>query len=267
MGRPTPLTDTHCHIHEADYVDSEGAYQRAQDQGVARMICVGTDLDSSRRAVAFANSHPGAQASIALHPHIATEVDRTELAAMWRGIEQLAGQNTQKIIAIGECGLDYFYHSDAKARKAQQDMLRRHITLAAQRDLPLIFHVREAFADFWPIFDEFSRSKAIKGVLHSFTDSRENADIAIKKGLFIGVNGISTFTKDPAQQAMFAAIPLNKLLIETDAPYLTPIPLRGKVNEPAYVKHVALFHATVRGVPMEEVAAATSNNATQLFSI
>jgi TatD DNase family protein len=131
--------------------------------------------------------------------------------------------------------------------------------------LPVIFHVREAFDDFWPIFDNYEGK--IRGVLHSFTDSQANMEAAIERGLYIGVNGISTFTKDEAQKEMFASIPLDKLLLETDAPFLTPTPFRGKVNEPAFVRQVAEHHAKIRGLSLDEIATATTANAHALFAL
>lgn len=254
------LTDTHCHIHESDYpLGAEQAYQRALAAGVDRMVCVGTDLDSSQRALAFAAQHDRAWAAIGLHPH-----EATRSGIDFEAPSQLAVDRPAKLVAVGECGLDYFYHDDPADRRRQQQLLRRHLSLAAEYNLPVIFHVREAFADFWPIYEDF---KAVRGVLHSFTDSQAELERALGHGLLIGVNGISTFTKDPAQQAMFATIPLENLLLETDAPYLTPKPIRGTVNEPAYVKHVARFHAALRGITEETVAAATTHNATQVFQL
>jgi TatD DNase family protein len=138
------------------------------------------------------------------------------------------------------------------------------IQLALDHNLPIIFHVREAFDDFWPIFDNF---RGIRGELHSFTDTRLNLDEGLKRGLYVGVNGISTFTKDPAQQTMFANIPLEKMLLETDAPFLTPVPFRGKVNEPAFVRTIAECQAVIRELPFEQIAAVTTANAHALFAL
>lgn len=146
----------------------------------------------------------------------------------------------------------------------QIQALEAQIQLALDHNLPIIFHVREAFADFWPIFDNF---RGIRGELHSFTDTQLNLDEGLKRGLYVGVNGISTFTKDPLQQAMFANIPLEKMLLETDAPFLTPTPFRGKVNEPAFVRNVAEHQAAVRELPLEQIAAATTANAHALFAL
>jgi len=247
------LVDTHCHIHEVSYpLDQSEVLARAEQENVQKMICVGTSEQSSREAVAFAAQHDHIFASIGVHPHDTKD-----------GYDQLASLPREHVVAVGEIGLDYFYtHSP---REVQIAALRAQIDLALDRSLPIIFHVREAFDDFWPIFDSYEGQ--IRGVLHSFTDSQENMSAAVDRGLYIGVNGISTFTKDPAQQAMFAAIPLEKLLLETDAPFLTPTPLRGKVNEPAFVRHVAQHQATIRGLSIEVIATKTSANAHALFAL
>jgi TatD DNase family protein len=247
------LIDTHCHIHEPYELPLDEVLQRAVDADVQEYICIGTSEESSKSAVEYAAVHPEAYAAIGVHPH--------DTKDGYGAIAALAG-SSDKIVAVGEVGLDYFYsHSP---REVQLVALEYQIQLALKHDLPIIFHVREAFDDFWPIFDKFP---GIRGELHSFTDSADNLKIALEKGLYIGVNGISTFTKDEAQMAMFDSIPLDRLLLETDAPFLTPKPFRGKVNEPAYVKLVAQYHADRRGLRLEEIADATTANARTLFRI
>jgi len=249
------LIDTHCHIHEADYpLDSEAVIVHAREAGVSQMICVGTSEDSSREALRFAVAHDDVFAAIGVHPHDSKD-GLGEIA-------RFAPAKEQKLIAIGEIGLDYFYsHSP---RETQIAALETQIQLALDHDLPVIFHVREAFTDFWPIFDNFH---GIRGELHSFTDNEANLHEALTRGLYIGVNGISTFTKDDAQKQMFAHIPLEKMLLETDAPFLTPTPFRGKVNEPAFVRNVAAFHANNRGISLDELGRLTSANARALFAL
>lgn len=250
------LIDTHCHIHEASYPhDADAVLARAVHAGVARMVCVGTSETSSFEAVKFATEHNEVFSAVGVHPH--------DTKDGWEKIEGLFTQKQSgKIVAVGEIGLDYFYtHSP---REVQIKALEAQIDLAIRYDVPIIFHVREAFDDFWPIFDNF---QGIRGELHSFTDTRQQLEQGLKRGLFIGVNGISTFTKDPHQQKMFASIPVNRMLFETDAPFLTPTPLRGKINEPAFVTYVAEHHAKLRGISTEEIASITSTNATALFAL
>ncbi len=167
-----------------------------------------------------------------------------------------------KIVAIGECGLDYFYGHSSK--EDQERALRYQIELALEYDLPMIFHVRDAFDDFWPIFDSYT---GVRGELHSFTDTTQNLDKALTRGLFIGVNGIMTFTGNDWQLEVARRIPLDRLLLETDAPFLTPRPLRGKVNEPARVLLVAEFLSDLRQEPIDELAHHTVLNARRLFSL
>jgi len=246
------FVDTHCHIHEADYpLNREETIVRSTEAGVTPLLCVGTNLDSSHQAIHFADTHENVYATIGVHPHDTKD---------GFDIRPFAG-TSEKIVAVGEIGLDYFYTHSSK--ETQIDALEAQIETALEYDLPIVFHVREAFDDFWPIFDSY---EGIRGVLHSFTDTEENLAEALKRGLYIGVNGISTFTKDDTQKAMFDAIPLDRLVFETDAPFLTPAPFRGKVNEPAFVKTIAEYHALRRGISVEEIATATTANARVLFT-
>lgn len=253
------LVDTHCHIHEADYpLDIDSVIKRAHQANVKKMICVGTDESSSRLAIEFASKHEGIFCSIGVHPH--------ESKGGCKVLAELVDRNNPKIVAIGEIGLDYFHmHS---SREDQIRVLEEQIQLALKHDLPIVFHVRDAFDDFWPVFDNFkSHSQHIRAELHSFTDNMKNAEEGLRRGLFIGVNGYSTFVKDEAQVSMFKNLPLDKLLLETDAPYLTPAPFRGKVNEPAYVKEIAEYHANIRDITFDEVATTTTANTKLLFGI
>ena len=246
--------DTHCHIHELDYQGEEDALKRAIDAGVTSVICVGTSEESSVEAVRFAGEHKNVYASVGVHPHDSKDG--------WDQVAELLKTKDKKIIAVGEIGLDYHYnHSPSQI---QIKALESQLQLAVDYDLPVIFHVREAFDEFWPIFDNF---KKIKGELHSYTDSIKNLNQGLKRGLYIGVNGISTFTRDDQQKEMFDAIPLEFMLLETDAPFLTPSPFRGKINEPAFVREIAQYHADRRGISVEETAQKTTANARKLFSI
>lgn len=247
------LIDTHCHIHESNYpLDIGDVLSRAHHSGINQMICVGTNEQSSKEAVEFAHNHEHIYAAIGVHPH--------DTKDGYRAIEAMF--DDPNVVAVGEIGLDYFYtHSP---REVQIKALEAQLQLALDHNLPIVFHVREAFADFWPIFDNFH---GIKGELHSFTDTKSQLEQGLSRGLYIGVNGISTFTKDEAQKEMFASIPVERLLLETDAPFLTPTPFRGKVNEPAFVRSVAEHHAKIRGLSLEEIASATTANATALFAL
>lgn len=253
------FTDTHCHIHEPRYNDAEGARDRATEQGVERLVCVGTDEETSAEAVKFAELHERVWASVGLHPHDATH-GAGSIDTLEELIKKDKNAHVGKIVAVGECGLDYFYTHSPK--ETQVAMLEAQLQLASRYELPVIFHVREAFDDFWPIFDRYT---GIRGVLHSFTDSVQNLEKAYERGLYVGVNGISTFTKDEAQRDMFASIRLDRLLLETDSPFLTPVPHRGKLNEPAFITNVAHYIANLRSINLEELSRATERNATTLF--
>ena len=246
------LIDTHCHIHEPEAKDVIGQLQRAHSAGVNKVLCVGTSQQSSKQAVKFASLHPEAYAIIGVHPH--------ESKHGYSEIEQLA--SSKKVVGIGEIGLDYYYSHSPKA--VQIAALKAQLDVAAKHNLPVSFHIRDGFDDFWPIIEKYP---TIKGVIHSFTDSSENLQKALNRGFYIGLNGISTFTKDEAQKALFDSIPLERILFETDAPFLTPAPYRGKINEPGYVRLIAEYHAKRRGITLEEISKITSKNARALFAI
>lgn len=265
------LFDTHCHLHEAirrttpvydkwhekGGIDADEILTAARQAGVGRILCVGTTLADSELAIEFVKEREGLWASIGIHPHEAHEhldkVTRDRFAAL---------ATSEKVVAVGECGLDYFYTHSPK--EEQLEVLRFQIELALEHNLPMSFHVREAFDDFWPIFEQY---QGVRGVLHSFTDSMENMERAVKHGLYIGVNGIATFAKSPDQLAMYKAIPLGSLLLETDAPFLTPTPYRGTICKPEHVRVTAEFVANLRGETFKRTTAATTQNAATLFGV
>lgn len=264
--------DTHCHLHEltedlsptharwlADRKPrtAEEVIERAKKSQVSRMICIGTTAADSKLAVRFASSRRDVWATIGIHPHEAKHhIDQTVLS----DFSQLV--SSAKVVGIGETGLDYYYGLSPK--EDQEKILRFQIELAIEHNLPVSFHVRDAFDDFWPIFDSYN---GVKGVLHSFTDSRVNADKALERGLIIGINGIATFTKDKNQLELYRSLPEESIVLETDAPYLTPAPFRGTMCEPEHVRATAEFVANLRGVSLSEIAKTTTVNATKLFKI
>lgn len=270
------LTDTHCHIHESGDI-SEGdtdptrqrwfklgnlppqeLAKRAREQNVARLICVGCTLADSQKAISFAQTQEGAWASIGLHPH-----EAKRYASDQEALDTFAALAAQpKVVAVGECGLDYFYNNSPAPQQAA--MLRFQIELALRHNLPMIFHVREAFDDFWPIFDSY---KGIRGVIHSFSATQQDLAEILKRDLYVGLNGIMTFTKNEEQLAAAKAVPLNRLLLETDAPFLTPAPDRGTICEPKHVRTVAEYLAKLRGASLEAIAQATTHNAQVLFDL
>jgi TatD DNase family protein len=272
------LFDTHCHTHEmvrkttpvydkwySDGVERtpESVITAAHEAGVTRMLNIGTTLADSEQAIAFAKDREGQWASIGIHPHEAANHQSAEAKDAFKALLK-DGPRKNKIIAIGECGLDYFYTHSPK--EAQLELLKFQIELALEHELPLSFHVREAFDDFWPIFESY-RGANIRGVLHSFTDTVENMEMAAKYGLYFGVNGIATFAKNEENRVIYRTIPQHLLLLETDAPFLTPIPFRGKVCESKHVRVTAEYLAGLREQTLEDIAVTTTANARALFSI
>jgi TatD DNase family protein len=265
------LFDTHCHLHEltekltpvydkwrSDGVERtpEGVIAAAQEAGVNRLLCIGTSYPDSELAVNFVQNRENVWASIGIHPHEAeTALAEGHLDAFAALVDR------PKVIAVGETGLDYFYNHSPK--EAQIEVLKFQLQLAVEHNLPVSFHVREALDDFWPIFDEFP---GLRGVLHSFTDNAANLEKALERGLYIGVNGIATFASE-AQRVIYRTIPQQSLLLETDAPFLTPVPYRGKVCESKHVRVTAEFLSDLRGEPLQQLALATTANARKLFNV
>ena len=264
----TELIDTHCHIHDSEYdflIDE--VLDQAKQAGVVAMICVGTDSRSNYEAQAFCQNRDNCYYSLALHPHEVAKTSLNDLKRQWQQLtvlaKQAAGQG--KLVAIGECGLDYYYHQAQATLKKQRQLLSWHLQLADELALPVIFHVRRAFDDFWPVYDN---QPAVAGVIHSFSDNQKRVNQTLKRPeLYLGLNGIMTFSKDPQQLEAARKLPLEKLVLETDAPYLTPAPDRGKLNAPANLRLIADFLAELRQQPKELLAQATTANARKLFKL
>ncbi|MGB4758586.1 MAG: TatD family hydrolase [Candidatus Saccharimonadales bacterium] len=243
------------HPHEAKhYTQTARADQPAQPPAEPELLAHRVVADSS--APLPYQSYGAVRAS--MEPSATAKSVRSDFAQEFEGLCK-----SSKVVAMGECGLDYYYGHSPK--EDQIAILKFQIELALKHDLPLIFHVREAFADFWPIFDSYEGK--IRGVLHSYTDNQANLERAIKAGLYIGVNGIATFAKSEAQIAVYNAIPLDNLLLETDAPFLTPVPHRGTICKPKHVRDTAGYLAELRGESLETLAAQTTQNAQTLFGL
>jgi TatD DNase family protein len=227
---------------------------RARAAGVGVCLAIGTDVDDSRRAVALAAAQPDVFAAVGVHPHESGGLTD-------EGLEELARlAECERVVAFGEIGLDYYYeHSPPDVQRAR---FADQIDLAARLGLPLVIHTRDAWDDTFRILDEHRHQG---GVFHCFTGAREQAEQAISRGFFVSFSGIVTFNKAQALQAAAREVPLDRVLIETDCPYLSPVPHRGTRNEPAYVALVARKIAELRGVPVEEVARASSGNARRCF--
>lgn len=258
--------DTHCHIHDPHFFDAdaaETAYAAAVAAGVEWMICIATSLEDSRRAIAFAKAHPQhCRASIGIHPHEAATLTEKQIQQQLIELEMLA--SAPEVVAVGECGFDFYYNDKTECLSRQRALLEGQIAIALQYDLPLSFHVREAFDEFWQVINRYNN---VRGVLHSFTDRPSHLEKALQSKLLIGINGIATFTSHVWQNELFRTIPLENIVVETDSPFLTPSPKRGKINTPENVIYITKYLASLRGESQESIVEATTNNAQHLFRL
>ncbi|MCC7273077.1 MAG: TatD family hydrolase [Alphaproteobacteria bacterium] len=252
------LVDSHCHLDFPDFaVEREAVLARARAAGVGTMLTIGTKVSEFPRVRAIAEAHPDIWCSVGIHPHEAASEPDT-------GADALAAlARHPKVVGIGEAGLDYFY--DHSPRDRQQEVFRVHALAARTTGLPLIVHARDADEDMAAILAAESGGGALKGVLHCFSSGRRLAETAVALGFYISFSGILTFKKADELRAIARDLPLDRLLVETDAPYLAPIPHRGKRNEPAFVTYTAAMLAAVRGVGVGEIEAATTANFFRLF--
>ncbi|MFO0862297.1 MAG: TatD family hydrolase [Candidatus Saccharibacteria bacterium] len=262
------LIDTHAHIHFDEFKDNlTGLFSRALETGVESIITVGTDDVDSRQALEFVRNKEIAQtakgislyASVGIHPHDAHLGGDGFLT-----IKELV-QNEEysnKLVAIGECGLDYYKNLSSPIE--QKEMLRWQIELAQECSLPLIFHVRDAWEDFFAIIKDYPK---VRGVIHSFTGTKREVEQALDYNLHFGLNGIVTFTKQQAQLDGVLAIPKERIVLETDCPFLTPVPMRGKINEPGYMHFTAEFVANLRNEKLEEFSQEILANSNALFKL
>ncbi len=254
--RPSQLewTDSHCHVHDARIPDgTEAAVQAAAGAGVTTLISVGCDRETSLAAIAVAEIHPQVYATVGLHPHDAVN-----------GVDTIVDLfDVEGIVAVGECGLDYYY--DHSPREVQQRVFAEQIALANDRALPLVIHTRDAWDDTFAVLADVGVPS--RTVFHCFTGGPDEARRALDAGALLSFSGIVTFKGAPEVQAAAAMCPLDRMLVETDSPYLAPVPHRGKPNRPAWVPHVGQHIADLRDIPVAEVAAATTANARSVFSL
>jgi TatD DNase family protein len=252
------LVDSHCHLDFPDFTgELDAVVDRARAAGIARMVTISTRVARHAELLTIVERFPDVYCSVGTHPHHADE--ELDITAA----DLLVRAQHAKVVAIGEAGLDYHY--DRSPRAAQERGFRTHIKAARESGLPLIIHSREADADTARILEEETGQGAFPAVLHCFTGGAELARRAIALGLFISFTGILTFKNSAALRAIAADLPGDRILVETDAPYLAPSPFRGKRNEPAYVGEVAKVLAEARGVSFEEIAQRTTDNFFALF--
>lgn len=254
-GLPTvPVTDTHCHLYDPRVPEgTDGLVAAARAAGVHRMITVGCDRATSEQAIEIASRHDNVWATVGLHPHEAKF-----------GVGTIADLfDRPKVIAVGECGLDYFYnHSD---RPAQRQAFAEQIHIAHGRNLPLVIHTRDAWDDTLAILD--TEGMPARTIFHCFTGGPAEAEACLARGAYLSFSGIITFKNADDLREAARRTPLDRLLIETDSPYLAPIPHRGRPNQPAYVTHVAAGVAAAIGRSVDEVAVASDHNAVIAFHL
>ncbi len=253
------LVDSHCHLDFPDFAPDFGdVVSRARAAGVGIMLTIGTRLSRFGEVRAIAERYTQIYCTAGVHPHNTSEEGLEGPAPL------LECARHEKVVGIGETGFDFFYKHSAP--EAQERSFRAHIAAARESGLPLIVHARDADHETIRVLDEEQRHGAYGGVIHCFTGSRMLADRAVAMGLHISFSGILTFKNARDLQDTARAVPLDRLLIETDAPYLAPVPQRGQRNEPAFVAHTATFLAQLRGETTERIAAITSENFFRLFS-
>jgi len=257
------MIDSHCHIHSSAFeLDGDVIIAESKAAGVTKFVCVGTDVDDSRGAVAFAATRAEVWASVGIHPHEA----KKESARIGE-INKLASRD--RVVAIGECGLDYWY--EYSPRDIQKRIFEKQLKIGLKHDLPFIFHIRgsksdpnDAFVDFFKIVEKYEN---IRGVVHSFSAGHDQLKGVLSKSLKVGVNGIATFSQDQSMLRALTVMPSGVFMLETDTPYLTPVPKRGKVNSPKYMGYTAKFLAELRETTVADIETSTTRTAEQLFGI
>ena len=278
------LIDTHCHLHDSQWFtpDQQAEFlQNAHESGVEKIVCIGTNHEDSLKARDFAATHDGVYWTYGIHPEFVNTISEVSelVSSPFRESPEATAEDEDArppqrradatscpekdgsvgsetlLIAIGEVGLDYHY--PGYNRSAQIKLFEQMLQLAKDYDLPVSLHIREAFTDAFAVLDNFPETR---GVIHSFTGSKKELKRALERGFYIGVNGLATYTTPPLP-------PLERILLETDAPFLTPVPFRGTINKPGYVKQIAAYLATKLEVTELEIAEQTTKNARQIFKI
>ncbi len=253
------LIDSHAHLDDKRFdSDRDMLIKNLKDNGLDLVINIGADLQTSIASVSLAEKYENIYAAIGVHPHSAKEMDNSTIEILKSFAKR------EKVVAIGEIGLDFHY--DNSPRDVQRKWFKEQLKLAKEVDLPVVIHTREASQETFDILKEAQDGK-LRGVLHCYSGSVEMALEYIKLGFYISLGGPVTFNNAKVSREVAKAVPLDKLLIETDCPYLTPVPYRGKRNEPIFVKYVAETIAEIRGISLEELGEATNRNTKELFKI
>lgn len=258
MNTPVRLVDSHCHLDHLDAAARREAVARAVRAGVRGMLTICTSLAATEDVAEIAREHsPHVKMAVGVHPHRVGAEGVPEQATL----EALAARDD--VAGLGETGLDYFY--DKSPRDEQAESFRRHIRASNAKGVPFIVHTRDADADTIRILDDEAAAGRLSGVLHCFSSGRALAERALELGMYVSLSGILTFNNAEEVRAIAADVPLDRLLVETDTPFLAPVPMRGKKNEPAYTVHTAKKLAELKGVSETELAEATTANFARLF--
>ncbi|CAN5841174.1 TatD family hydrolase [soil metagenome] len=253
------LIDSHCHLDFPELAsDESGVLARARTAGVSGLLTIGTRLDQFDRVRAIAERHGNVWCSVGVHPHEAKEEGQRTPDRL------IEASRHAKVVGIGETGLDFYY--EHSPRDEQVESFRSHIAAARQTGLPLIVHTRDADAETGDMLEQEYGCGAFTGLIHCFSSGAEVARRALALGMYISISGIVTFKAAESLRSAVRDIPLDRLLVETDSPYLAPVPKRGKTNEPAFVAHTAAKVAELKGVSLAELEAATTDNFFRLFT-
>lgn len=253
------LVDSHCHLDFPDYAGKvDDVLARARAAGVGVCVSIGTELKRFPGVKAVAEAHDNVWCSVGVHPHESEKELLDDEAVL------IAEAAHPKVVGVGETGLDYYY--EHSPRDPQRRNFRSHIAAARTTGLPVIVHTRDADDDTIAILQDEMGKGAFTGLIHCFTGTQRLADAALALGLYISISGIATFKNSAALREVIKTVPLDRLLVETDAPFLAPVPHRGKTNEPAFVTHTAAMLAELKGVAPEELAHVTTENFFRLFS-
>ncbi len=258
---PLPiLIDTHAHLDEQSFeAEIDEVIERARAAGVRGIITIGITADSCRRAIALAEKYPAVWAAVGIHPNYAALASVDD----WRVVCELAQH--PRVVAVGETGLDRYW--DHTPMEVQVDFFERHVALSRETNKPFIVHCREAEAETLAVLDREALHGPLRGVMHSFCGSPETAQRCLDHGLWLSFSGMLTYKKNEELRALAASVPAHRILVETDCPYLAPVPHRGKKNEPAFVARTAATLGEARGLTLPEIAELTTANARALFGM
>ncbi|MDP4708483.1 MAG: TatD family hydrolase [Rickettsiaceae bacterium] len=253
------IVDSHCHLDMlAEHDSTDNIIKRAIESDVHYLQTICTRLDGFEKILNIAKKYTNVFASVGVHPSEVEEVTPAEI------LVQLS--TDKKVIGLGETGLDYFYNKELVHQQLQRDSFHQHLIAAQENNLPVIIHTRDAEADTYNILAENKKYKEFPGLIHCFTASKEFASKVLDLGMYISISGIVTFKNAENIREALNYVPIERILVETDSPYLAPVPKRGKTNEPAYTRYVVEYLSELKGISVEKMAQQTTDNFFQLFS-